>query len=82
MRRICDIILISAILFAFCIPSMAQGNNTFYDDGFTVTENTFNPNRALDSLSHKHKEVPKGLHLWTIDAKDALFNRIEATLKQ
>ena len=67
MRRICDIILISAILFAFCIPSMAQSNNTFYDDGFTVTENTFNPNRALDSLSHKHKEVPKGLHLWTID---------------
>ena len=69
MRRIYNIILISVILFAFCMSSMAQGNNnnTFYDDGFTVTDNTFNPNRALDSLKTKHKEVPKGMHLWTID---------------
>ena len=50
MRRIYNIILISVILFAFCMSSMAQGNNnnTFYDDGFTVTDNTFNPNRALE----------------------------------
>ena len=69
MRRIYNILLISVILFAFCMPSMSQGNNnnTFYDDGFTVTDNTFNPNRALDSLKTKHKEVPKGMHLWTID---------------
>ena len=69
MRRIYNIILISVILFAFSMSSMAQGNNnnTFYDDGFTVTDNTFNPNRALDSLKTKHKEVPKGMYLWTID---------------
>ena len=69
MRRIYNIILISVILFALCMSSMAQGNNnnTFYDDGFTVTDNTFNPNRALDSLKTKHKEVPKGMYLWTID---------------
>ena len=67
MGRIYNIILVSVILSVCSVPLMAQNDNTFYDDGFTVTDNTFNPNRALDSLSHKHKEVPKGMHLWTID---------------
>lgn len=36
-------------------------------DGFTVTDNTFNPNRALDSLKSDHKQAPKGMYVWTID---------------
>lgn len=43
----------------------AQVND--YDDGFTVTDNTFNPNRALDSLKSDHKKVPKGMYVWSID---------------
>ncbi len=52
-------------LFTALCSTWAQYSD--YDDGFTVTDNTFNPNRALDSLDSKHKEVPKGMKLWTID---------------
>lgn len=38
-------------------------------DGFDATTNTFNPNIALDSLKASHKEVPKGMYVWTIDEK-------------
>lgn len=38
-------------------------------DGFNEQNNTFNPHRALDSLSANHKEVPKGLYEWTIDER-------------
>lgn len=37
------------------------------DDGFTIVDNSFNPNRALDSLHAGHKKVPKRLKVWTID---------------
>jgi len=49
-----------------CGVTFAQVND--YDDGFSVVDNTFNPNRnAADSLKASHKEVPKGLRVWTID---------------
>lgn len=49
-----------------CGVTWAQTND--YDDGFTIVDNTFNPNRnAADSLKSKHKEVPKGMYVWTID---------------
>ncbi len=67
MRIVHNIILVFIALLVFVVPVQAQTNNTFYDDGFTVTDNTFNPNRALDSLKSQHKEVPKGMYLWTID---------------
>ena len=53
------------LLFMFACAAMAQIND--YDDGFTVIDDTFNPNRARDSLKSNHKEVPKGLSIWTID---------------
>ncbi|MBO7051286.1 MAG: hypothetical protein J6W24_01305, partial [Prevotella sp.] len=48
---------------------VAQVSDANYDDGFTVRDNTFNPNAALDSLKASHKEVPKGIRVWTIDEK-------------
>ena len=66
MKKTYSIIFASLLLLFLAIPAMAQ-DNTFYDDGFSVTDNTFNPNRALDSLKTKHVKVPKGLYLWTID---------------
>ena len=53
------------LLFFFLGSTKAQMND--YEDGFTVQDNTFNPNRALDSLKSTHKEVPKGMYVWTID---------------
>lgn len=47
----------------------AQISDANYDDGFTVRDNTFNPNAALDSLHASHKEVPKGISVWTVDEK-------------
>ena len=66
MKKTYSIIFASLLLFFLAIPATAQ-DNTFYDDGFSVTDNTFNPNRALDSLKTKHVKVPKGMYLWTID---------------
>ncbi len=61
------------ILLAVCtmlpVLVVAQVSDTNYDDGFTVRDNTFNPNAALDSLKASHKEVPKGIRVWTIDEK-------------
>lgn len=51
-------------IVAYCV---ANAQISDFDDGFNVTDNTFNPNRALDSLKTKDKEVPKGMYVWTID---------------
>ena len=49
-----------------CCAVMAQMSN--FDDGFTVVDDAFNPNRnAADSLKSNHKEVPKGMYVWTVD---------------
>lgn len=59
---------LATILFALaCIGTTWAQIDDYSMDGFTVTDNTFNPNRALDSLKSSHKKVPKGMHLWTID---------------
>ena len=53
-------ILLFIMSFMMCGVMFAQVND--YDDGFSVVDNTFNPNRnAADSLKASHKEVPKGL---------------------
>lgn len=54
------------ILVLLCCVVKAQVSD--YDDGFTVVDDAFNPNRnAADSLKSNHKEVPKGMYVWTID---------------
>lgn len=53
-------------VFQYCSPLLAQIDD-YSMDGFTVTDNTFNPNRALDSLKSEHKKAPKGMYVWTID---------------
>ena len=60
------------LMAALCLTVqnvVAQTSSTSSSDGFTVTDNTFNPNRALDSLKASHKEVPKGMFVWTADEK-------------
>jgi len=63
MRRIIVTVLVT-LLNVCAILAQIDDNSM---DGFTVTDNTFNPNRALDSLKSNHKKVPKGLRVWTID---------------
>ena len=65
------------ILFFICSIIGAQTSN--FDDGFNVVDNTFNPNRnAADSLKASHKEVPKGMNVWTVD--DVFGDREEVEL--
>lgn len=61
-------LLTALVAFLSVSASWAQIDD-YSMDGFTVTDNTFNPNRALDSLKANHKKVPKGLQVWTIDDK-------------
>lgn len=60
-------VLLALLLFAvgLCRGIAQIDDNSM--DGFTVTDNTFNPNRAMDSLNASHKQVPKGMYVWTID---------------
>ena len=58
---------LSILMFTLFVCMMTYGQISDYDDGFTVVDNSFNPNRALDSLKTKDKEVPKGMYVWTID---------------
>ena len=62
----------SIFLLLFCMlmcKAAAQVSDANYNDGFTVRDNTFNPNAALDSLHASHKEIPKGIRVWTVDEK-------------
>lgn len=66
----------SLLLLLLPFVAAAQTTDDNYDDGFTVKDNTFNPNRALDSLKTQHKEVPKGMKVWTIS--EHFGDRLEA----
>ena len=55
------------LMACFMLSGMAMAQTSM--DGFDATTNTFNPNIALDSLKASHKEVPKGMYVWTIDEK-------------
>lgn len=57
----------AAIVLLLTMTCVVWGQRNDYDDGFTVVDNSFNPNRALDSLKANHKKVPKRLRVWTID---------------
>ena len=58
-------ILLFFLLLVTCGVTWAQND---YDDGFTVVDDVFNPNRnAADSLKSNNKKVPKGMYVWTID---------------
>lgn len=60
------LLVITLLTLLYCRHLSAQIDD-YSMDGFTVTDNTFNPNRALDSLKSDHKQVPKGMYVWTID---------------
>ena len=64
------------ILFSFFVlvanAAMAQTDNTTpYDDG-TFTADGYRNNRNMgrsDSIQSEHKEIPRGLKVWTIDER-------------
>lgn len=60
------LLVITLLTLLYCRHLSAQIDD-YSMDGFTVTDNTFNPNRALDSLKSDHKQAPKGMYVWTID---------------
>ena len=68
-RKKIRISLLAAFVVLSHVAALAQVSDADYDDGFTVRDNTFNPNAALDSLHASHKEIPKGISVWTIDDK-------------
>ena len=63
--RHCLLLLFCALLH----NAAAQVSDRDFNDGFTVRDNTFNPNAALDSLKASHKEIPKGVRVWTVDER-------------
>ena len=62
-------ILVILLLCLVAGNAAAQVIDPNFDDGFTVNDNTFNPNAALDSLKASHKDIPKGIRVWTIDER-------------
>ncbi len=64
MKRLLTLILFSTLF----IGAFAQMDDSTVN-GFTQEDQTFNPNRAADSLKTNHKEVPKGIYVWTVDSK-------------
>lgn len=60
-------LLAITLLTLLCCRHLWAQIDDYGMDGFTVTDNTFNPNRALDSLKSDHKQAPKGMYVWTID---------------
>ena len=72
MKNSCLHIYRTALVLLLCLMVQtiaAQISDANYNDGFTVTDNTFNPNAALDSLHASHKEIPKGIRVWTVDER-------------
>ncbi|MDO4160235.1 MAG: hypothetical protein Q4D41_07255 [Prevotellaceae bacterium] len=55
--------LLSTLLLVISISVSAQELNTLTDDGTYLSSN------KKDSVSSSHKEIPKGLKVWTIDER-------------
>ena len=58
-------------LFIISLLANAQSFNRVSRDG-TSTSNGFQGNRSLgvsDSIQSQHKEIPRGLKVWTIDER-------------
>lgn len=63
-------IAFSLFLLLSCLQAVAQDYNQLTDDGrFTSSMDNGNRNRDRDSLSSGHKEIPKGLKVWTVDER-------------
>lgn len=64
MKRLLSVILMLLLNLTVIIAQGFEGD----DNGFGAN-NTFNPNGRRDSLKSDHKEVPKGMYVWTIDQR-------------
>ena len=62
------IFALSVLLVLSCLPAGAQGFNQLTDQG-EFTNSSESRNSRRDSLSQGHKEIPKGLKVWTIDER-------------
>ncbi len=78
MKRFIAIALLGILAIRTASAQIDESNL----DGFNVTDNTFNPNRALDSLKTSHKKAPKGMYVWTIDERFGDITRQEPDTAQ
>lgn len=62
------IFALSVLLVLSCLPAGAQGFNQLTDQG-EFTNSSESRNSRRDSLSQGHKEIPKGLKVWTVDER-------------
>lgn len=65
-------LLLTAVQFV----AIAQDYNQITDDG-TITAAGYNNSGRSDSIQSQHKEIPKGLKVWTIDSKFGDRNEAE-----
>ncbi len=64
------LLYLCTLLCVNVLAALAQSSNeTVSEDGFTVVDNSFNPNAARDSLKASHKKVPQGMYVWSIDSR-------------
>ena len=65
------------LLFATASAAIAQNNNLRPVDDGTFTADGYKENRNLgrsDSIQSQHKEIPRGIKVWTI--KDSVHEHI------
>lgn len=62
------IFALSVLLVLSCLPAGAQGFNQLTDQG-EFTNSSESRSSRRDSLSQGHKEIPKGLKVWTVDER-------------
>ena len=62
------IFALSVLLALSCLPVGAQGFNQLTDQGEFTNSSTSRDSRR-DSLSQGHREIPKGLKVWTVDER-------------
>lgn len=62
------IFALSMLLVLSCLPAGAQGFNQLTDQG-EFTNSSESRSSRRDSLSQGHKEIPKGLKVWTVDER-------------
>lgn len=62
------IFALSVMLVLSCLPAGAQGFNQLTDQG-EFTNSSESRSSRRDSLSQGHKEIPKGLKVWTVDER-------------
>ena len=62
-------LLALALLWGATMSASAQDYNQLTDDGEFTSAEQRRDNRRSDSIQSQHKEIPKGLKVWTVDER-------------